>query len=212
MPRSLTDTQTRSIELAYYGGLTYAQVSDRLSANLATIKSRIAIGFAPSGTVWASRDRPDRARTAGVGDPVRPPRRPRRPARRIERLAGRRAERGRRCVPSGGRCRPGDDQRPIQLRQHSSRLSICAPRCWQWPNQSANSPGEQRLLAASRRVGDRPRRRWCSVGAAPDPDPVHPRAGAPPHPRRPHGVKSQSPGGGTATVIFSPRQERGRCW
>ncbi len=42
---SLTDTQRESIELAYYGGLTYAQVSDRLSANLATIKSRMRDGL-----------------------------------------------------------------------------------------------------------------------------------------------------------------------
>jgi RNA polymerase sigma-70 factor (ECF subfamily) len=38
---ALTDTQRECIELAYYGGLTYAQVSERLSANLATIKSRM---------------------------------------------------------------------------------------------------------------------------------------------------------------------------
>jgi len=38
---TLTDAQRECIELAYYGGLTYAQVSERLSANLATIKSRM---------------------------------------------------------------------------------------------------------------------------------------------------------------------------
>ena len=38
---SLTDTQRVCIELAYYGGLTYSQVSERLSANLATVKSRM---------------------------------------------------------------------------------------------------------------------------------------------------------------------------
>ncbi|MDY6998500.1 MAG: sigma-70 family RNA polymerase sigma factor [Actinomycetota bacterium] len=38
---SLTDTQRECIQLAYYDGLTYAQVSERLSANLATIKSRM---------------------------------------------------------------------------------------------------------------------------------------------------------------------------
>ena len=38
---SLTDIQRECIELAYYDGLTYAQVSERLSANLATIKSRM---------------------------------------------------------------------------------------------------------------------------------------------------------------------------
>ena len=38
---SLTDTQREAIQLAYYDGLTYLQVSERLSANLATIKSRM---------------------------------------------------------------------------------------------------------------------------------------------------------------------------
>lgn len=37
----LTDLQRECIQLAYYDGLTYVQVSDRLSANLATIKSRM---------------------------------------------------------------------------------------------------------------------------------------------------------------------------
>jgi RNA polymerase sigma-70 factor, ECF subfamily len=38
---SLTEVQRQCIELAYYDGLTYVQVSERLSANLATIKSRM---------------------------------------------------------------------------------------------------------------------------------------------------------------------------
>lgn len=38
---ALTDKQRECIQLAYYDGLTYVQVSDRLSANLATIKSRM---------------------------------------------------------------------------------------------------------------------------------------------------------------------------
>jgi RNA polymerase sigma-70 factor, ECF subfamily len=38
---SLTDAQRECIRLAYYDGLTYVQVSERLSANLATIKSRM---------------------------------------------------------------------------------------------------------------------------------------------------------------------------
>ncbi|MBV8967128.1 MAG: sigma-70 family RNA polymerase sigma factor [Mycobacteriaceae bacterium] len=42
---ALTDTQRECIELAYYGGLTYAQVSERLSANLATVKSRMRDGL-----------------------------------------------------------------------------------------------------------------------------------------------------------------------
>jgi RNA polymerase sigma-70 factor (ECF subfamily) len=42
---SLTDIQRESIELAYYSGLTYVQVSERLSINLATIKSRMRDGL-----------------------------------------------------------------------------------------------------------------------------------------------------------------------
>ncbi len=42
---SLTDAQRQAIQLAYYDGLTYAQVSERLSANLATIKSRMRDGI-----------------------------------------------------------------------------------------------------------------------------------------------------------------------
>ncbi len=38
---SLTDPQRECIQLAYYEGLTYAQVSERLTTNLATIKSRM---------------------------------------------------------------------------------------------------------------------------------------------------------------------------
>lgn len=38
---ALTDRQRECIQLAYYEGLTYVQVSSRLSANLATVKSRM---------------------------------------------------------------------------------------------------------------------------------------------------------------------------
>jgi RNA polymerase sigma-70 factor, ECF subfamily len=38
---ALTDPQRQCIELAYYEGLTYPEVSQRLAANLSTIKSRI---------------------------------------------------------------------------------------------------------------------------------------------------------------------------
>ncbi len=37
----LTEVQRECIELAYYQGMTYVQVSERLSANLATVKSRM---------------------------------------------------------------------------------------------------------------------------------------------------------------------------
>ncbi|ORB29037.1 sigma-70 family RNA polymerase sigma factor [Mycolicibacterium parafortuitum] len=42
---SLTDTQRECIHLAYYDGLTYVQVSERLATNLATIKSRMRDGI-----------------------------------------------------------------------------------------------------------------------------------------------------------------------
>jgi RNA polymerase sigma-70 factor (ECF subfamily) len=38
---ALTDVQRECIDLAYYGGLTYAEVSLRLATNLSTIKSRM---------------------------------------------------------------------------------------------------------------------------------------------------------------------------
>ena len=37
----LTDAQRQCIQMAYYDGLTYAEVSQRLATNLSTIKSRI---------------------------------------------------------------------------------------------------------------------------------------------------------------------------
>jgi RNA polymerase sigma-70 factor (ECF subfamily) len=42
---SLSDPQRECIQLAYYEGLTYVQVSERLAANLATIKSRMRDGI-----------------------------------------------------------------------------------------------------------------------------------------------------------------------
>ena len=42
---SLSDPQRECIQLAYYEGLTYVQVSQRLAANLATIKSRMRDGI-----------------------------------------------------------------------------------------------------------------------------------------------------------------------
>ncbi len=38
---ALTDAQRQCIQLAYYDGLTYSEVAQRLAANLSTIKSRI---------------------------------------------------------------------------------------------------------------------------------------------------------------------------
>lgn len=41
----LTDTQRESVLLAYYGGLSYSQVAERLSIPLPTVKSRIRDGL-----------------------------------------------------------------------------------------------------------------------------------------------------------------------
>ncbi|MFP3578251.1 ECF RNA polymerase sigma factor SigK [Arthrobacter sp. fls2-241-R2A-200] len=42
---TLTDTQRESVRLAYYGGLTYREVAERLGAAVPTIKSRIRDGL-----------------------------------------------------------------------------------------------------------------------------------------------------------------------
>ncbi|MEV0945019.1 sigma-70 family RNA polymerase sigma factor [Rhodococcus sp. NPDC049939] len=42
---TLTEVQLRAVVLAYYGGLTYREVSEQLSVGLATVKSRIRDGL-----------------------------------------------------------------------------------------------------------------------------------------------------------------------
>ncbi|MCW2653730.1 MAG: polymerase sigma factor, sigma-70 family [Mycobacterium sp.] len=54
---SLTAAQRQCIELAYYDGLTFAQVSGRLAANLAIIKWRMRDALRGWATVWTRHDR-----------------------------------------------------------------------------------------------------------------------------------------------------------
>jgi RNA polymerase sigma-70 factor (ECF subfamily) len=42
---TLTETQQESVRLAYYGGLTYREVAEKLNAAIPTIKSRIRDGL-----------------------------------------------------------------------------------------------------------------------------------------------------------------------
>lgn len=42
---TLTDTQQESVRLAYYGGLTYREVAEKLNAAVPTVKSRIRDGL-----------------------------------------------------------------------------------------------------------------------------------------------------------------------
>jgi len=53
---TLTDTQRESIELSYYGGLSYPQVAERLKAGLPTVKSRIRDGLRRLRTCLESDD------------------------------------------------------------------------------------------------------------------------------------------------------------
>ena len=43
--KTLTETQQESVRLAYYGGLSYREVAERLNSTLPTIKSRIRDGL-----------------------------------------------------------------------------------------------------------------------------------------------------------------------
>ena len=202
---SLTDLQRECIQLAYYDGLTYVQVSERLSANLATIKSRMrdairglrnCLGLAMTEPTEPRPDRPGHALRAARDDRRRT-RRHRTPARR--RAAGSAPRRSpTRCAPCTRRWRSSRRRRP------SNRPPRCATGCWppsaddpvrQLPSKRA-MPLAHNVLAAAAVLVDRPgragrRHRACGpqpatstaeqVFAAPD---VRTVSG--PHPDRRH--------------------------
>ena len=68
---SLTDVQRECIQLAYYDGLTYVQVSERLTANLAPSSRECAMPSADCASVWGSHDRSIDSRSDRIGDALR---------------------------------------------------------------------------------------------------------------------------------------------
>ena len=214
---SLTDVQRECIQLAYYDGLTYVQVSERLSANLATIKSRMRDAIRGLRKCLGLRmtepteSRPDGARNAlraACDDRVRTRRRRAADRRRPARGGSGVLRRGARRARDDGGGVGGDGRRTARTHARpAARRPSPKTRC-------ANSrPGARTRWrttdfgggGGARRRPRRARRRAMRCGRAP-PTSTAEQVFAAPDVRT---VSGPIPGGGTATLVFSHEKDAG---